>query len=75
MRLPSTFRLLPRMPGSTNTAGLSLAGLPSSAPRLRPRTPVDDSPDHDSGPMTRKPAGVSCVIALTMASAVRSLLK
>ena len=59
------------MPGSTNTAGLSLAGLPS--PRARPRTPVADSPAHDSGPIDAKSGGRSCVSALTIASAVRSL--
>ena len=38
MRLPSTSRLLPRMPGSTNTAGLSLGRFAvARARRLRPR--------------------------------------
>ena len=33
MRLSPAFRWLPRMPGSTKTAGLSLAGRPSSGAR------------------------------------------
>jgi hypothetical protein len=54
---------------------LSAAGVPSTAARLAARTPVDDSPFHESGPMVRKSGGVGWVSPLTMAAAVRSLLK
>ena len=71
MRLPSSFRLEPRMPGSTNTAGRSAASAPGP-PRERAtafaaRVPLASSPAHDSGPMAAKSAGAASSSALAIA--------
>ena len=74
MRLPSTAKWLPRIPGNRITAGRSDADAALPA-RGMPRRPSLELPAHDIGPMGRKPAGVSCTSALQMASAERGSLK
>jgi hypothetical protein len=73
MRSFPTLRLLPRMPGRTNTAGLSLAGGTTRA--FGARAPLDSSPAQDSGPIGRKRRGSSSTSALVIAAADVSLPK
>ena len=47
------------MPGRTNTAGFG-GCRPRALRDGAARTPVDDVPAHDSGPIGRKPGGASC---------------
>ena len=61
MRSLPIFRLLPSNPGRMKSAGNSAAAAARRDGRAA-RTPVDDSPAHESGPMTRNPSG-GCVAA------------
>src|SRR3954453_7884129 len=84
MRSPSSARLEPRMPGSTNTAGrLAAAGdgvrgdeaLGAEVVTFTARVPLASVPAHDSGPMAWKSFGSVSVKALAIAAAVRALEK
>src|SRR4026207_1090778 len=67
-----TLRLLPSIPGGMKSAGKS-APFAAGRDGRGARTPVDDCPAHESGPIRLKPseeASVSLVSALTTADAV-----
>src|SRR4030095_5820433 len=68
-----TLRLLPRMPGSTNTAGLSLAG--GTSRLTGARAPLESTPAHDFGPIGRNLRVSPSMRAFVIAPAVVSLLK
>src|SRR5215472_14583442 len=72
IRSSPTFRLLPSIPGRMKSAGNS-AALAAGRDGRDARTPVDDCPAHESGPITLNPSGdvsLSLVSALTTADAV-----